>query len=317
MGLSESRRGLLAVVAVLSLLLEVSLAEEVIRIDRLSARLTYASEGEKVVRASASAEFPELNAVGIPEVSVGTGDGLLAQVACVNAKGDRVHPQQAFVRFVRVDRETEDSVHVMAKKPIEMRVDLKLIKEIRANREFWVGDAVYRVEVIVGDTRMENGGVTWVAMKELRFEGGGGQGLFAPVARGVFDFDVGVKKQLLPEFSSPLPAAVKLAPRVAVAAAVAAVVVPLPLVLVAWGHLGALPLSLPSSSSELASAVGFEACLLAHMAALVMFWLQWNIVQTWKVMALLMVPTLFFGHRALSAAATRHVRQSVLPAKDD
>jgi hypothetical protein len=314
-GLSWS--GLTAFGALIALCIGPALASDELRIDRLSARVTYAKEGEKIARMSGSVEWPDLSAAGASLVNVDVDDALLAQVACVNEAGVRMHPQQAFLRFVRVDRETEDSVHVMVKKPIEMRVELKLNKEIRANRDFWNGDAVYRVEVIVGDTRMVNGGITWVAIEKMRFTGGGGKGLFAIAPKGVFDFDVSVKKVLLPEFSSPIPVGAKQAPQAAVVAASIAVVAPLPLVVVAWARLGALPLSLPTSAMELLSAVGFEACLLGHMTILVMFWLQWNIVQTWKVMSLLMIPTMFFGHRALSAAATRHVRQSVRGAKED
>jgi hypothetical protein len=292
-----------------------------IQIDRISARVAYVNDGERLTRDSASAAGPDFSLAGMSSVTVDVEDSVLVQVACKDQDGVVAHPQQAFVRFVRTDQDTLDSVHVMAKKPIEMRVDLKFGKEIRADREFWDGDATYRMEVIVGDTRMAGtgGGVTWTAIKELRFLGGSGgrHSLFKRKAAGVFDFDVSVKKKMLPEFSSPIGPGARQAPRVAVLLASAAVVAPLPLVLVAWARIGALPLSLPASASELASAIGFEACLLGHMAALVMFWLQWNIVRTWKVMGILMLPTVFFGHRALSAIATRQRRLAAADLKQD
>jgi Oligosaccharyltransferase subunit Ribophorin II len=298
-----------AAVTVFALLTCHAAADPAIKLERAGMRLTYTVSQEKRTRASASVDGPAFSVGSVPSVIAHPDDTLVAQASCVDQSDAAVpaHPQQAFLRVVRV-ADGNDAVYVMRKKSIEMRAELSLRKEIRADREFWrVGDA-YRVEIVVGDTRMVEG-VTVVVVESLTFDGESTSVLnvFRAPTGNVFDFDVGVKKFLLPEFTSPVAPGEKQAPFVAVMVALAALAAPFPFVFVAWGQLGVFPLTLPESMCERTMVVGFESCLLGHIAALVMFWLRWNIVYTWKVLVLLMVPTLFFGHKVLSAGASIHV----------
>lgn len=281
-----------------------------IKLERASIRLSYLSQQERLTRRAASAEAPDFAAIGAPYVTAEVDDTLLVQASCVDAAtSETAHAQQAFLRFVRKDTGL-DSVYVMKKKGFESRLELSLKKEIRADHSFWTREATYRVEVVVGDTRMDSG-VSWVAIDALSF-GNGPPGPFGVASSGVFDFDVGVKRSVLPEFSSKRPPEEKQAPFIAVVLALFALLGPFPLVFVAWGRLGVFPFKMPEGAQEKSSVVGFELCLLGHMFALTMFWLKWNIVFTWKVMAAIMVPTLFFGHRVLSTSASLQARKGAM-----
>jgi hypothetical protein len=301
--MGQPRRGV-ALALLLLLCGSASAVPDQVRLERVSVRVSYVSQAERLTRRAASADAPDFTSGGVPAVTVDAGDTLLVQASC--AEG--AYPQQAFLRFVRADTGA-DSVYLLRRKSIDVRKELSMQKEIRADRDFWAHDATYRAEIVIGDTRMA-AGVTWVAIEAMRFTDGSA-GVFAKPAGNVFDFDVGVKRRLLPEFTTPLPPEEKQAPAAAVALALAALLLPFPLVFLAWSRLGVFPLAMrEGSAAERSAALGFEACRLAHVGALGMFWLQWNIIYTWKVMAALMLPTLCLGHKALSAAASRHVQRT-------
>lgn len=299
--------GSLALLIAATVWLDVAAGEEAIVVDRAGVRITYVSQAERLTRSSFSAEGPDIGAVSssTSKAIVDVDDTLLAQMACVGSdSGNSAHPQQAFLRFVREDT-GEDTIFVMQRKSIEMRVELSMKKEIRQDLKFWSADATYRVEIVVGDTRMA-AGATWVAISMMKFSSSAAS-VFKPPAPGVFDFDVGVKKILLPEFTSTLPPEEKQAPAVAIIVALVALLAPFPLVFVAWARLGVFPMKVSGGPSDRVAAYGFEICLLLHMAALTMFWLQWNILRTWKVMAAIMPPTIFFGQKTLSVATRNMV----------
>lgn len=312
---SASQRRLLSAFSVAGLLAIVT-GEAAIAFDRASVRISYVSQAERLTRHTFSADGLDEISTGGLEAIVDPDDTFLAQAACASAEsGEKAYPQQAFLRFVREDTGA-DSMYVMQQKSIGMRVELAMKKEIRDDKKFWSHDAIYRVEIIVGDTQM-TAGISWVAIKRMKFSSGSAS-VFKPPAGGVFDFDVGVKKSLLPEFSSPLPHEEKQAPSVAILVALVALLAPFPLVFVAWARLGVFPMSVPGGATERMFAFGFEICLLLHVAALTMFWLQWNIVHTWKVMATIMPPTIFFGQKTLSAASrSAFVEQPMKRGKDE
>lgn len=300
--MASPSHGLLALLIAGTLLLGAAAGQEAIAVDRAGVRITYVSQAERLTRSSFSADGPDISVASSSssKAIVDVDDTLLAQMACVGSdSGDAAYPQQAFLRFVREDT-GEDTVFVMQRKSIEMRVELSMKKEIRQDLKFWSADATYRVEIVVGDTRMA-AGATWVAVSEMKFSSSASS-VFKPPAAGVFDFDVGVKKELLPEFTSPLPPDEKQAPAIAIMVALVALLAPFPLVFVAWARLGVFPMKVSGGPSDRIAAFGFEICLLLHMAALIMFWLQWNILRTWKVMAAIMPPTIFFGQKTLSVA---------------
>lgn len=279
---------------------------EGLRVDRISLRLNYVMDAEKLQRASAIASGDELSGVGAPDGIVAhPTDSVVVQVGCVDSAGEAAYPDQAMLRFVDVSKAypQPDTIFVLAEKRSEMKKDVSLKKEVAADLDFWRHDAVYKVEVIVGDPRLAKS-VSWTVTESFRFCDDCGPA-FVAKPRGVFDFDMSVKKTLLPEFITALPEAEKEAPVLIVQAFTALSILPLLGLLWAWSRLGVFPLRLPSSAKEKLSLFLFQLCLVGHVAVLVMFWLKWNIVLTWKAIGVNMVPTLYFGHQILSAKATR------------
>lgn len=278
-----------------------------ITLDRASIRLSYVDQQERLTRHSASAEAPDFSSTNSKSITASAEDTLLAQASCQNTvSGENAFPQQAFLRIVREDTGA-DAVYIMRKKSTDMRVEISFHKEIRADKEFWSADASYRVEIIVGDTDMTSG-ITWIAIKSLKFQQRD-RGLFAAPVKGVFEFDNSVKKHVLPEFSSPIRAGEKQAPLYAVMIALVALLAPFPLILYVWNEMGMFPFVFPKERSKRASVAAFEICTLLIMGALFMFWWQWNIIQTWKVIGVLMIPTVISGHRVLSDAAEKFMME--------
>ncbi|KAL6044146.1 Dolichyl-diphosphooligosaccharide--protein glycosyltransferase subunit 2 [Balamuthia mandrillaris] len=66
--------------------------------------------------------------------------------------------------------------------------------------------------------------------------------------------------------------------------------------------LGANLRNFPSGVSSV-YALGFQGCLAALVGLFALYWLYLNMLQTLGYLALLAVPTIFFGNRALAALA--------------
>lgn len=278
-------------------------------VDRIGFRLNYVKHDERLQRVNVAAEGNSFSTVGAPDgIKAQPTDTIVVRVSCVDDKGEPAYPQQAFLRFVDVSSgvDAEDTIFVLAQKNIEMRKEISLRSEISADKRFWRQDATYRVEVIVGDVRLPKG-IAWVVTEAMTFDASDSS-LFKVKPRGVFDFDVGIKKKLLPEFITPLPPTERKAPSWIVFAFTIASLLPLCFLVLAWVRLGVFPLQFPTDKKELICWILFEICLLCQVAALIMFWLKWNIVRTWQVIGVLMIPTLFFGHHALAAKATRDAK---------
>lgn len=327
-----------------------STAERIL-FDRANFKITYVAYDEKRTRSRGAADLEDMTLPGASGAMIEPKDTLQVQCGCrVASESDdeNVHPQQAFLRFVRLpvgdscefqqDSEGEDddessnicidtddtrmappndAVYVMHQRSVGMRIDLDISKEMRVDPTFWSIDGEYRVEVIVGDQRMEKG-VTWVAIERMRFsQNTASKQAFvnrdraAESKKGIFDFDVGVKKSLLPEYQPEKPGDLPEAPFVITVLALIALITPLPVVMVSWSRLGVWPLQMPPASShkERVASVAFEVCLLGHGVILGMFWLRWNIVQMWKACAMLLVPTVLAGHSALAPGASRFAQR--------
>ncbi len=298
--------GALTTFVLLGLACLLDTAEGTLKVDRLSFRLSYVADAEKLQRASAFAEGDEVYAVGAPDGIVAhPSDTIVAQVSCVDDNRDTVFPEQAMLRFVDTTSAYPqlDSIFPLTEKRFEMRKEISLAAEIRADREFWHADGVYRVELIIGDSRRPKG-VVWTVCETFSFNPELGNA-FAVKPRGVFDFDMSVKKSLLPEFITALPAPEKQAAPWIVNLFTCLSVLPLFCLLLIWSRMGVLRLQLPDSGKERICVLLFQLCLIGHVVILSMFWLKWNILLTWQAIGLNMVPTVYFGHQILSAKASR------------
>lgn len=288
---------LLCVLAVLCAAIS-DAAEPSISLVKATLKVSMVRDGEKVHRVWLSTETDKVAEVAQPEgFEVGNANSFSVQASFENEKGEPASVHQLFLRFVN-QRTKQDNLYLVKRGSRDMRTEINLKNEIKGDAEFWVKDDSYAVELIMGDKLLKDS-TTWRITEKMRFEEDAFP-MFTRVTRGVFDFDVGVKKGLLPEFISPIPASEKMAPLFAVLLALASTLLPLPLLLVAWVRLGVFPLQFPGDKKEKISILAFQACLVAHLGALVMFWVKWNIVTTWKVMGVIMVPTLLFGRSVLS-----------------
>lgn len=278
-------------------------ADSSISLSKATFKLSYVQDGEKMNRVKLSIGPEEISEASSADgFSVGLKDSITVQASFVDQNSDAVSVHQLFLRFVN-KRLRQDNLFLLKRRGREMKADFNFKGEIRSDLDFWTATDSYIVELVMGDLKLAESR-TWTITKDMRFDESCAE-LFKQPERGVFDFDVSVKKQLLPEFHSPNPEPEKRAPMFMILAALVAVMLPLPVLFVGWSRLGVFPLRFPSKTGEKLWVFGFELCLVGHLVALTMFWVRWNIVTTWKVMGLMMVPTIFFGKIVLSSDKER------------
>ncbi|CAN8069594.1 unnamed protein product [Agarophyton chilense] len=268
---------------------------ESMHFERAIFKSSYVLGEEKVQRVRLSSDRDSLQQVATPHLEVAPDDSLACQVSFQDNQKDPAAPNQVLFRFEN-KKTGKDNYFLMKKKGRDFKVDIKLSKEIKGDLEFWQKDGSYRAELIMGDPELDLS-QTWTITDKMTFSDKA-SALFKEPERGVFDFDVSVKKYLLPEFISPTPAPEKRAHPLVVVGALIGVTLPSLLLLYVWIRMGVFPLSF-KDKNNVGVLIGFEACVLGHIVALVMFWVKWNIVVTWKVMAALMIPTCILGRQLL------------------
>lgn len=266
---------------------------------KASFKLNVVRDGEKIHQVWLTAEADKVSEIASPDgFEVSNGNSVSVQASFQNADGKPAFVHQLFLRFVN-QRTKQDNLFLVKRRGRDMRADVVLKNEIRSDAEFWVEDDAYAIEVVMGDLHMKDS-TTWTITENMRFADDASP-MFSRPQGGIFDFDVSVKKYMLPEFVSPVPAPEKRAQLPAILLALVSVLLPLPLLLIAWRRLGVFPLEFPKEKSQQLSIFVFEVFLLGHVGALVMFWVKWNIVTTCKVMGALMIPTMLFGRNVLSS----------------
>lgn len=262
-----------------------------LQVSKVTFKATYIAHGEKASRTRLSTDGATIREVGDGDsrpMDLLSTDSITVQATITDNNGSPTAIEQAFLRFVDVAT-GRDNLFIMRRRGQDIKIDLDLKREIKADLDFWKSLNAYRIEVVLGDVRLARS-LTWVVTNEMRFTDSEGASFIRP-PKGVFDFDVGVSKTLLPEFESPIPKGEKRAPKSAVISATISVIVPLLVLLMIWMHMNVFSFD---KCKDFEAVVGLQICVVLHIAAMVMFWLQWNIVTTWKVMAGIMVPTLIF-----------------------
>lgn len=253
--------------------------------------------GEKIHRYRAATDRQSINQPATyDQVQIQPTDSISCQATFLDDDQEPAATTQAFLRFEN-RQSGADNIYLLRKRGRDMKVDVNLAREIKADLQFWRHNDTYLVQLIMGGLELDSS-TTWSITDNMRFKEASTDAFKEP-ARGVFDFDVSVKKSLLPEFISPITPPEKRAHHLLIIAALAGVLLPIPVLLFGWWKMGVFPLRLKSDDKGML-VVGFELCVLAHIAALAMFWLKWNIVTTWKVMAVLMIPTYLLGRKLLS-----------------
>ncbi|KAI0565495.1 Oligosaccharyltransferase subunit Ribophorin II [Gracilaria domingensis] len=264
-------------------------------------KASYVQGGERVQRLRVTTDRESLKQVSSPNVQVAPTDSIVCQASFLDDQLEPAAPNQVFFRFVNKDT-GKDNFYLLRKKGRDFKVDVKLPKEIKADLDFWRKDSSYRVQLVMGDFELDPS-ETWTITDSMTFSDEARE-LFNQAERGVFDFDISVKKSPLPEFISPIPAPEKRAHPVVILFGLLGVTVPVLVLLYVWVQMGVFPLNI-SGTDNAGIIIGFEACVLCHIVALVMFWVKWNIVVTWKVMAFLMMPTYWLGRQLLSESSCK------------
>uniref|UniRef100_A0A7S1XAV6 Ribophorin II n=1 Tax=Compsopogon caeruleus TaxID=31354 RepID=A0A7S1XAV6_9RHOD len=212
-------------------------------------------------------------------------------------------PRQMFVRFTKNDklirypqgkREVVYLGNLKGSGP-SSRVSFELTVHPK-DLDFWDSKGKYQMELVVGDPRMKSPRVmVWTLCNEVIFDY-----INVPASKRkppVFDFDVSIKKSLQPEFIFEPSPVERRAPRLFSLLWAALTLAPLLALIRMWSRLGAFPLDLPTSSLPF---LGFQFCLVLNALLLVSFWLGWTIIATTKYLLILAIPTILFGHQALS-----------------
>ncbi len=273
-----------------------------IKLDRVALRVSYVQDAEKLQRINVAADSVDVKSEtpAVDSVNVSLSDTLIAQVVCSDNDGSVMHPVQAQLRISDESMMPPvDTIWPLTQRRNELRREISLESESRVDRDFWKPNVPYTVQIIVGDPKLAES-VIWTVTRKLTLSTAYGK-----KRRGVFDFDLAVHKSLEPEFDTPIPKARKDAPISIIAAFTALSLIPLLVLLAVWGHSGALSIELPLQSRQRFESILFQLCLVAHAITLTLFWVQWNIVTTWKVMAMLMIPSLYFGRSSIAFIATR------------
>mmetsp|Transcript_6809 Transcript_6809/g.14542 ORF Transcript_6809/g.14542 Transcript_6809/m.14542 type:complete len:299 (+) Transcript_6809:45-941(+) len=222
--------------------------------------------------------------------------------------GEPFFPHQAFllVRRVRDDRELlliaeRKGTHMVVVVPVG---DNKVESGSSPSDPLWMDDETYSFTLILGDWAMEEGAILWEICPAVT--------LFydqtapkPPASPGVFDFDLSTKKELLAEYSWEQPEPGKRAPVIVVLLFTILTAAPTVAFFAFGSRFGAFPLVLPSSGAQRGFVFAFGACLACYVGSLVLFWVKWSIFDTWKLMLVLLPPTIFTGHRVLADVAAR------------
>lgn len=206
------------------------------------------------------------------------------------------HATQAFVRVTNLDT-LADTIYILPRTKNSAKLSLVPDVEARKNPSFWTS-TTYAFSIIIGDSRMPSG-LTYTPLSHATFS----PSLPPPPPTAVFDFPSSPPLRPQPNFlPSPSPPSPE-APMYAVVAAIIALLAPAPLVGVAWARLGVFPLEVRGSAPDRLGALGFQACLVLYIAVLAAFWAGVGMAESLRACAVLALPTMWLGRRALRAGA--------------
>ena len=271
-------------------------------VDRVAFRVSYVQDAEKLQRISVAADSFDLRTKQplLDSVDASLSDTIVAQVVCRDSDGKVAHPTQAVLRIADESAVPPvDTIWPLNRRRNELRREISLEFESRVDRAFWRRNVAYTVQIIVGDRELGES-VVWTITREFKLDSA-----YEEKKRGVFDFDLAIRKSIKPEFDTPIPGARKEAPLSIVSTFSLLSIAPLVCLLIVWGRIGALTITIPRKSKERFDTIMFQLCIAAYIVVLTMFWVEWNIVTTWKVMGLLIIPSLYFGKSSLAFIATQ------------
>lgn len=203
--------------------------------------------------------------------------------------------QQAFVRFLNTKTGNE-AVFVATPNDNKVYTATISLEDAAARAQFAAQSGDYAVSVVVGDAFVQNP-VSWTIAKNfnIQFPANSGKAVSpAPHA------SLAAKPVITHAFKTP-----EKRPHATVSTFFTALALaPLLILLGGFAAAGANISKFPTDS-DFFSAVAFVATIGAILALIVLYWLALNLVQTLGYLAILSLPTIFFGNRALSALARK------------
>eukprot|EP00871_Galdieria_phlegrea_P004826 jgi/Galph1/5344/GphlegSOOS_G3996.1 len=220
--------------------------------------------------------------------------------------------EQAWISFV--EKESKEEYVFL---PMKRTNDL-LIYIVDVNREALQtlegkrGD--FFLKLVVGDTRIPRG-LSEVLATNVVFNYSQKVAPSPSRPSGIFDYDVSWKFYPQEEIIYQLKQPAKRAPIFFSFLFTALVLLPL-LIFIFWvvATFYVFPFEL-DWGIELVWSLVFHACIGGYLYSLVMFWLQWNIIKTWKVMLSLLPLTMISGYKVLKQVTTRYDGKTELHAK--
>jgi len=160
--------------------------------------------------------------------------------------------------------------------------------------EFYSESGSYELQLIIGDTSIENPSTWTVASLEIKFPNNTG---IEPV-RSPFD----PQPEIIHQFRLPEPRPPK---KISMAFTLLTLGVPFVVLFIGLIQVGANFGNFPTGSNFI-FAIGFQVCLGSILGLFVFYWLKLNMMQTLGYLAILAIPSLFFAHRNLnSLSATK------------
>jgi len=242
------------------------------------------AEGKKF-----TAKYP--NAVS-SQLSIEHTQHLTAQFK-VSAGAKDLQVQQAFVKFTH--QQTKNEVYVVAqygKSGYKADVSFDEIDS------FLGRSGVYDIEIIIGDSLVENSAVWKVATANIKFPANAEvEAAPSPFARR-------------PDIVHQFRAAEKRPPKSISFAFTIAALAPIAILLLGSLRVGFNFQLYPAGGLSPLYALGFHTVLGFILALYALYWLQLNMVQTLKYLGVLFVPFLIFANKTLNAVAAANTTRA-------
>jgi oligosaccharyltransferase complex subunit delta (ribophorin II) len=199
--------------------------------------------------------------------------------------------QQAFVRFVNTKTGNEA---IFVATPNDNKAYSVVINiEDSARSQFLSLSGDYTVSVVVGDAFVQNP-VSWVIAKNFNIQ-------FPESSKVAKSHDaLAAKPVIIHQFKNATERPAAATATLFTGLTLAPLLVFFAGLIAAGANISKFP-----TDSDFFSAVAFVVTIGLVLALIVLYWLALNLVQTLGYLAILSIPTLFFGNRALSALARK------------
>jgi len=206
----------------------------------------------------------------------------------VSGRNVRVH--QAFLKFTQEETRHE-AIFVAAPTDRDYKLQINLTS---ASKDYFDSQSgKYKIELLIGDSHIVNP-IDWHVANCLLHLGGDSQKLQSHIL-----------PEIIHQFRKP-----EIRPDRSISNMFTVITLsPFLVLFVGLVRVGANVKLFPFSGMDFLYAVAFQGCVGTMLALIVVFWLRLTLMQTLTYLAVLTLPTIFFGQKALSYLAARSNRQ--------